>query len=201
MKKGTKEPVDIESCLGCMLSGPYNNLNKPLTNVITTHALRAFCEQDETSLTQVMKNFWNVDSLGVNNELEVVNEFEQNLQFDGERYVVKLPIKPHHEFLSDKHENCELQKARIVFDACSKVRDESSLNDCLYSGPCLLPAIYDILLRFRLGKIGLVSDIEQAFLNIAMAEEHRDLLRFLWYENFDAGYPKVIILQFTRVVF
>ena len=88
-----------------------------------------------------------------------------------------------------------------MFDACSKVRDESSLNDCLYSGPCLLPAIYDILLRFRLGKIGLVSDIEQAFLNIAMAEEHRDLLRFLWYENFDADDPEVISLRFTRVVF
>ena len=88
-----------------------------------------------------------------------------------------------------------------MFDACSKVRDELSLNDCLYSGPCLLPAIYDILLRFHLGKIGLVSDIKLAFLNIAMAEEHRDLLRFLWYENVDAGYPKVIILRFTRVVF
>ena len=120
MKKGAKEPVDIESCLGCMLSGPYNNLNKPLTNVITTHALRAFCEQDETSLTQVMKNFWNVDSLGVNNELEVVNEFEQNLQFDGERYVAKLPIKPHHEFLSDKHENCELQKQELCLTRVQK---------------------------------------------------------------------------------
>ena len=98
-------------------------------------------------------------------------------------------------------ENKDTTKVRIVFDASSKVRDKPSLNDCLHSDPCLLPAIYDILLRFRLGKIGLVSDIEQAFLNIAMAEEHRDLLRFLWYENFDAGYPKVIILQFTRVVF
>ena len=45
--------------------------------MITTHSLRAYCEQDETSLTQVMENFWDVDSLGVNNELEVVNELEQ----------------------------------------------------------------------------------------------------------------------------
>ena len=47
--------------------------------MITTHALRVYCEQDKTSLTQVTKNFWNADSLAVNNELEVVNEFEQNL--------------------------------------------------------------------------------------------------------------------------
>ena len=103
-KKGTKRPVAIESCLGWMLSGPYNNLNETLTNMITTHALCAYCEQDATSLTQVMKNFWDVDSLGVNNELEFSNEFEQNLQFDGEHYVVKLPIKPH-EYLPKNHKD------------------------------------------------------------------------------------------------
>ena len=94
-------------------------------------------------------------------------------------------------------ENKNTMKVIIVFDASSKIADKSSLNDCLYSGPCLLSAIYDISLRFRLGKIGLVSDIKQAFLNIAIAEEHHDLLRFLWYENFDADDPEVIILQFT----
>ena len=68
-------------------------------------------------------------------------------------------------------------------------------------GPSLLPSVYDILLQFRSGKIGLVSDIKQAFLNIAIAAEHRDLLRFLWYENCNADDPEVIILQFTQLVF
>ena len=112
-----------------MLSGPYNNLNETSTNLITTHALRAYCEQDETSLTQVMKRFWNVDGLGVNNELEVVNEFEQNLQFHGELCVVKLPIKPHHEFLPGNHENAvnrlksltsKLQKYKSLFAEYNK---------------------------------------------------------------------------------
>ena len=98
-------------------------------------------------------------------------------------------------------ENKDTTKVRIAFNASSKVRDEPSLNDCSYSGPFLLPAIYGILLQFPLGKIGFLSDIKQAFLNIAIAEEHRDLLRFLWYENFDADDPEVIILRFTRVVF
>ena len=97
--------------------------------------------------------------------------------------------------------NKDTTKVRIVFDVSSKVRDEPSSNDCLYSGPCLLPAIYDILLRFCSEKICLASDIKQAFLNIAIAEEHRDLLRFLWYENLDADDPEVIILRFTPVVF
>ena len=43
--------------------------------------------------------------------------------------------------------NKDTTKVRIVFGAFSKVRDEPSLNDCLYSGPYLLPAIYGILLR------------------------------------------------------
>ena len=47
----------------------------------------------------------------------------------------------------------------------------------------------------------MASDIKQAFLNIAIAEEHRDLLRSLWYENFDADDPEVFILQFARVIF
>ena len=111
---------------------------------------------------------------------------------------VELHYLPHQAVM---RENNDTTKVRIAFDASLKVRDELSLNNCLYSGPCLLPAIHDILLRFRLGKIGSVSDIKQAFLNIAIAEEHRNLLRFLWYENFDADDPDVIILRFTRVLF
>ena len=83
-------------------------------------------------------------------------------------------------------EDKETSKVRIVFDASSKSKNEPSLNECLYSGPCMLPAIYDILARFRLGKIGIVSDIQQAFLNVEVAEEHRDLLRFLWYKKFNS---------------
>ena len=99
------------------------------------------------------------------------------------------------------HENKDTRKVRTVFDASSKVRDKPSLNDCLYSDPCLLPAAYDILLLFRLKKIGLVSDIKQAILHITIAEKHRDLLSFSWYENFDVDDPEVIILRFKRVVF
>ena len=37
----------------------------------------------------------------------------------------------------------------------------------------------DILLRFRLNEVGLISDIEKAFLNISVSPEQRDFLRFL----------------------
>ena len=58
-------------------------------------------------------------------------------------------------------------KLRVVFDASSKDSEKgTSLNDCLHVGQSLTPLLYDILLRLRENRIGIVSDIEKAFLNI-----------------------------------
>ena len=76
-----------------------------------------------------------------------------------------------------------------------------SLNDCLDVGPSLLPLLYDILLRFRLNKVALTGDIEKAFLNIRVAPEHRDLLRFLWVEDIEAENPKIVVYRFASVLF
>ena len=46
---------------------------------------------------------------------------------------------------------------------CTLSSSPSSLNECFYTRPCLLLLVYDILLRFRLQKIVLISDINQAF--------------------------------------
>jgi hypothetical protein len=84
-----------------------------------------------------------------------------------------------------------------VFDASCKVNGPS-LNECLYSGPNLLAIIFDILIRFRLNRIGILADIKQAFLNIAISPEHRNYLRFLW---FDVESGEMIVYKFLRVVF
>ena len=73
-------------------------------------------------------------------------------------------------------------------------RNEPSLNNILYGVPCLLPYLYDILLQFRTGKIGLLGDIKQAFWQVEIAEEHRDLLVLL-------KFTKITSLRFTRAVF
>ena len=61
-------------------------------------------------------------------------------------------------------EERETTKTRIAFDASAKYRDEKSLNDMLDPGPCLLRRIFNILVRFWLGKIGIVADIKKALL-------------------------------------
>lgn len=68
-------------------------------------------------------------------------------------------------------------KTKIVFDGSAKSKDGPSL-DVLYSGPSLIPKIYDILLRFRIKPVGIIADIKQAFLNIEVHPTHADLLRF-----------------------
>lgn len=72
----------------------------------------------------------------------------------------------------------DTSKVRSVFDASSKSVGPS-LNDCLHTGPNLLSMIFDILLRFRLHRIIVMSDIKQAFLNVANHPKHVDFLRFL----------------------
>ncbi len=84
----------------------------------------------------------------------------------------KVHYLPHREVIGlDK----DTTKLRVVYDASAK-RGGPSLNDCLYSGPPLTPMIFDVMVRFRAHKIALAADIEEAFLNVAIALEHRYFL-------------------------
>ncbi|UYV63749.1 hypothetical protein LAZ67_2005488 [Cordylochernes scorpioides] len=88
---------------------------------------------------------------------------------------------------------------RPAFGASCKTKGGWSLNDCLAKGPNLLELIPDIMLRFRLNKISIVSDIEKAFLQISVVKEDRQYLRFLWWE--DGKQENLRIYQHKRVVF
>ena len=89
----------------------------------------------------------------------------------------------------------------IVFNASAKFKNEKSLSDPLDPGPCLLPLLFNVLLPFRTGKIGLIADIKQAFLQTEVAQEYRDFLRFMWFDDKFKSCPELISLRFTRVLF
>ena len=94
----------------------------------------------------------------------------------------------------------ETTKVRIVYDASARSTGPS-LNDCLYPGPKFNQKILDILLRFWSHPIPLTADIEKAFLIVSIAEQDRDVLRFLWFDNVLLEKPATIELRFARVVF
>ncbi|XP_050505275.1 uncharacterized protein LOC126883662 [Diabrotica virgifera virgifera] len=91
----------------------------------------------------------------------------------------------------------ETTKIRRVFDASSHEQGRPSLNQCLEVGPNLIELIPSVLLRFRQQKIGVVSDIRKAFIQISVNSKDRDFLRFLWVNN--GG--KEFVFRHKRVVF
>ena len=94
----------------------------------------------------------------------------------------------------------ETKKTRIVFDASSKIGNNTSLNDCLHSSLCLLPLTFNILLKFRIWDVGLVGDIKQAFISIDIDVGERDFFRFLWMENISEKH-KMVVYRILRVLF
>ena len=112
----------------------------------------------------------------------------------GEVYVI-----PHQAVIRKQAASTRL---RIVFDASSKVQpDLVSLNDCLWTGPSLMPAIMNVLIRFRAWKYGLAADVRKAFYQIRIDENQRNFIRFLWVQDIQSDNPKLLILRFQRIIF
>ena len=98
----------------------------------------------------------------------------------------------------------ETTKLRIVYDPSSRLRKGyPCLNDSLHKEPSLLPMMTSLLMKFRLFPIALIADIEKAFLQILLAEDDRDVTRFLWLSNIEGEVndDNLLHLRFRRVLF
>ncbi|XP_035221144.1 uncharacterized protein LOC118194067 [Stegodyphus dumicola] len=90
-------------------------------------------------------------------------------------------------------------KMRIVFDASSSVINSVFLFDYLNPDPNLTSDLLALFLQFRLNRVTLTADIESAFLQMALAPEDRDAVRFLWIKDDTNMEPEK--LRMTRVSF
>ena len=104
--------------------------------------------------------------------------------------VFYLPHRPVVEEVS------VITKVRPVFDASAVGPGGVSLNDCLEVGPCLIPSLIEILLRFRRWRFAVAADIAKAFLQIQLRREDRDVHRFLWWRD-----GRIRVMRFLRVTF
>lgn len=84
---------------------------------------------------------------------------------------------PHHCVMKP---DSTTSKLRVVFDASAQSSNGISLNNTLLVGPKLQNDIGAVLLNFRNHPIALTADIKQMFLQVLVAEEHRDFQRILW---------------------
>ncbi|XP_042220387.1 uncharacterized protein LOC121865127 [Homarus americanus] len=87
---------------------------------------------------------------------------------------------PHHPVLNPNMPN----KVRIVFD-CAAKHKRTSLNNQVLQGPDFINKLLGVLFRFRQGTTAIMADVEAMYHQIHVAPEHRDALRFLWWENGD----------------
>ena len=109
---------------------------------------------------------------------------------NGDHIVYYMPHRP------IVKESSTTTKVRPVFDASAAGYNGVSLNDCLETGPSLIPSLVDILVRFRRWKVALTADITKAFLQIKVCERDQNVHRFLWDVN-----GSVRTMKFLRVPF
>ena len=75
-------------------------------------------------------------------------------------------------------------KIRVVFDCSSKLNGRS-INKELLMGLDLTNQLIGVLTRFRQEEVAIIADIEKMYVQILVADEHRSLLRFLWWKDGD----------------
>lgn len=86
-------------------------------------------------------------------------------------------------------------KIRAVFDASMKSASGVSLNDTLMVGPTVHSPLVDVLIRFRMHRIALVTDVSKMYRAIELIPADRNLHRFVWRADNLRDY------RMTRVTF
>ena len=129
---------------------------------------------------------------------EIIKELEKEgiIERAPEKSTAKEFYLPHRAVVK---QSAESSKVCIVFYASAKADDKSpSLNDCLETGPSLQNLIWNILVRNRMQAVMLSGDLKQAFLQIRIREQDRDVWRFHWPKDRDL--QKLEIYRFTRAI-
>ena len=159
--------------------GSHFNLSKIMIDCLFNKFQKEGNEEFTKKYFDIIKE---QEDLGIIEQVHVIpNENET-----GVHYI------PHHGVFKQGSD-----KLRVVYNGSAHLTNSMSLNDCLNPGPSLTNELIEMLMRFRTYSVVLTGDITKAFLQIEVAEEDRDYLRFLWY-NTDG---KLIVYRFKRVPF
>ena len=92
----------------------------------------------------------------------------------------KINYVPHHGIYHPK----KLSQIRVVFD-CSATFKGTSLNKSLLSGPDMTNSLTGVLCHFRQEWVAMTCDVKGMFHQFFVNKEHRDLLRFFWWDKGD----------------
>lgn len=149
-------------------SGPNIPNNKSVV-LRRLSSLKKRFDRDERFRSQY---FDFMERLVENGHAEKVPESEINVDNGHVWYI------PHHGVYHPKKPD----KLRVVFD-CSVSFQGHCLNSFLLQGPDLTNKLVGVLCRFRKENVAIMCDIEQMFYQFTVKTQHRDFLRFLWWND------------------
>lgn len=89
-------------------------------------------------------------------------------------------------------------KLRVVFDASAKSSTGVSLNDTLLVGHTVHSSLTDVLLRFRLHRVAVITDVSKMYRAVNLADSDKDFHRFVWRDSPD---KPLLDYRMTRVTF
>ena len=124
-------------------------------------------------------------------------------------FIEKVPISQ----LNDKNtkhfinhfpiwkQDSATSKCRRVFDASLHKRGKACLNDKLLKGSQLTPHILQVMMRIRLLRFLLSTDISKAFLRMVLRESDRNFTMFFARENWLDPDSPICIWRFKSVIF
>ena len=158
-----------------------------------------------TNFPQAMARMKSVERQYKNDEV-ISEAYNQSIQDYIDRGDVELAPSeimeghcyylPHHAVIRWDRET---SKCRVVMDGSAKSQNGLSLNDCLEKGPNCNTDLLKILLRCRKYAVCIMGDIAKMFLNVEIAEEYRDFLRFIWRDFNTEAAPTHY--RFSKVAF
>jgi hypothetical protein len=153
-----------------------NSASLPVNYQLALGRLKSLAKRLKESSDSLLGEYEKV--IKTQSELGIIEKVPAEEFWKTENMVHYLP---HHPVVRVGHATT---KVRIVYDASAKCRkDASSLNECLFRGPVILPDLCSVIIRFRLNEIALIADIEKAFLQLSLKPSERDVTRFLWFED------------------
>ncbi|GFT83349.1 reverse transcriptase domain-containing protein [Trichonephila clavipes] len=186
---------------------------------------------EEKLISDDLTKFWELENLGIEaNATENISddvtlkEFESGISFSDNRYSVRLPWKPGMKEQLQDNRTVALKRFRglqskflndpFLFNEYRAVLEEHKSENIIESVTNELkedktifylphtPVIReDKTIKFRENRVAFPADIKQAFLQIQLDEEDRDVTRFLWNENPDGPEELIQSYRMTRVLF
>ena len=96
------QPVAVETTLGWVLSGPMkgsvSDQNEVQVNFVSQRVAHP-------SMDSEVRKLWDLETLGIRQEDEVLEGLKDSITFTGERYKVSLPWKEGHDVLPKNYDN------------------------------------------------------------------------------------------------